>query len=284
MERRNDLVLKIYGISQNPDTKDYIMVLQYTSKGNFDNYKFISKNWYWFERLIVLGNIIKGLKKIHDNKMVHCDFHTGNILILDRAVFYGESKNAVNEVCISDMGLCGEVDNMDKTKIYGVMPYVAPEVLKGEPYTQAADVYSFGMIMYFVATKRQPFANCAHDHVLALKICNGIRPEISEQEAPKCYIDLMKRCWDSNPDNRPSAIEIKELIDLFYSGRNEEIEKQFEEVEKYRKMNLLSIEEDNQSTHPQAYYTSRLLNPFTKELSKYDNNNNNSVEIIDFTK
>ncbi|POG82781.1 kinase-like domain-containing protein, partial [Rhizophagus irregularis DAOM 181602=DAOM 197198] len=80
---------------------------------------------------------------------------------------------------------------------YGVMPFVAPEVLKGKPYTRAADVYSFAMIMYYIATGRQPFANCAHDSVLALNICNGIRPEINELEAPKFYIDLMKNCWNA---------------------------------------------------------------------------------------
>ena len=142
------------------------------------------------------------------------------------------------------------------------------------------------MIMYFVATRRQPFANHAHDESLALKICKGTRPEINEPEAPKCYIDLMKKCLDLNPDNRPTAIEVDELIGLFRKKGNKEIENQFEEAEKYRKANLLSIE-SNESTstiHPQAYYTSRLLNPFTKNLPKYDNIDNNSVEIIDFTK
>jgi serine/threonine protein kinase len=201
--------------------------------------------------------------------MVHRDLHIGNILC-----------SSIYTTYISDMGLCGEVGNIDKTKIYGVMPYVAPEVLKGKPYTQAADIYSFGMIMYFVATKRQPFANCAHDNILALNICNGNRPKINEKEAPKCYIDLMKRCWDSNPNNRPNAVEVSELIRLFWLGKNEEIEKQFKEAEKYRKANLLSVENIQSSAHhPQAYYTSRLLNPFTKNLSKYSN----SVEIIDFT-
>ena len=99
------------------------------------------------------------------------------------------------------MGLCREAGNVDLTKIYGVMPYVAPEVLRGKPYTQAADIYSFGMVMYFVATYRQPFADCAHDQYLALSICNGIRPKITEKYVPKCYIDLMKKCWDPNPDN-----------------------------------------------------------------------------------
>jgi serine/threonine protein kinase len=195
------------------------------------------------------------------------------------------SEDPYSDIYISDMGLCGEVSNIDGTKIYGVMPYVAPEVLKGNPYTQAADIYSFGMIMYFVATGKQPFANCAHDNILALKICNGIRPEINELEAPKCYIDLMKRCWDSNQDNGPNAIEIEELIELFWSDENEEIKKQFEETNKYRKANHLSIKNNQTTTHPQAYYTSRLLNPYTKDLSKYnDDVNNISIEVIDFTK
>ncbi|GBB93891.1 hypothetical protein RclHR1_02250001 [Rhizophagus clarus] len=185
------------------------------------------------------------------------------------------------------MGLCGEVDNIDETKIYGVMPYVAPEVLRGKPYTQAADIYSFGMIMYFVATGKQPFANCAHDNTLAVNICNGIRPEISGKGVPKCYVNLMKKCLDSNPENRPIASKIEELIKSFddsidgFTGKilfNSEFKKQFEEAEEYRKENILSIENDQSTTHPQAYYTSRLLNPFTKDLS-----NISSVEVIDFT-
>ena len=66
------------------------------------------------------------------------------------------------------------------------MPYVAPKVLKLKPYTQAADVYSFGMIMYFVVTGKQPFENHAHNHHLAKDIFNGIKPEINEPIAPRC--------------------------------------------------------------------------------------------------
>src|SRR5688500_1866814 len=115
------------------------------------------------------------------------------------------------------------------------MAYVGHEVLRGKPYTQAADIYSFGMVMYFVATGRQPFADRAHDQDLALSICNGIRPEITEKDAPKCYIDLMKKCWDPNPDNRPNASEIFDSIvslEQYYYSNNvndKEIVKEFEE-------------------------------------------------------
>ena len=87
----------------------------------------------------------------------------------------------------------------------------------------------------------------------------------------------MKKCWDSNPDNRPDAIEVEELICQFVNYEDqEEIKKQVEEADKYRKANLLSIENNQTTTHSEAYYTSRLLNPFTKNL--------HSVEVIDFTK
>ncbi|CAB4410384.1 unnamed protein product [Rhizophagus irregularis] len=278
----NDNILQIYGISQNPDTKGYIMIVEYSNGGKLDDY--ISNhvvNWDWLNRLGALREIISGLKKIHENKMVHRDFHIGNIL----SQFDGYITNTlapISKICISDMGLCGEVSNIDEKNIYGVMPFVAPEVLKSKRYTQAADIYSFGMIMYFIMTSKQPFADCAHDSILAIKICSGTRPDINELEAPKCYIDLMKRCWDSNPDNRPNAIEIEKLIVLYFNDK--EIIKQFEKADEYIKANSSSIKRNQLTTHPQACYTSQLLNPFTKDLSKIDDAYSISVEVSDFTK
>ncbi|GBB87753.1 hypothetical protein RclHR1_14240002 [Rhizophagus clarus] len=277
-----DNILKLYGISQDPDTKDYIMVLEYAEGGNFNNY--LDKNYEkfdWFNGLKVLSDIFNGLSKIHQEYKVHCNFHMGNILFTKM----DDNYNA----CISDMELCKKIDNINETSIYGVMPYVAPEVLKGKPYTQASNIYSFGMIMYVIATGRQPFDDRAHDEILVLNICNGTRPKINEKLVPKCYIDLMKRCWDSIPNNRPNSIEIKEMIKLFYDSLNQkfekkeqqhsEIEEQFKETQKYRKENFSSHTNNKSTIHAQAIYTSRLLNPFAKNFS-----DDNTVEITDLTK
>src|SRR6185369_16779150 len=116
-----------------PHTKDYIMVLDYAKDGNFikwtnENYEYFN----WQDKLSALLNIINGLKEIHQKDIVHRDFHTGNILFLSSIDDFG------NCISISDMGLCGEVGNIDEAKIFGVMPYVAPEVLRRKPYTKAA--------------------------------------------------------------------------------------------------------------------------------------------------
>ncbi|CAB5385422.1 unnamed protein product [Rhizophagus irregularis] len=276
-------ILNIYGISQNPDTKEYIMVLQYAKEGNFN--RWINKNYEYFnwrDKLSALLNIINGLKEIHQKSIVHRDFHTGNILFLSEIYNFG------NCISISDMGLCGEVGNIDENKIYGVMPYVAPEVLRRKPYIQESDIFSFGMVMYFVATGRQPFYNRAHDHLLALDICKGVRPEINEPEAPRCYIDLMEKCWDLNPNNRLNIFKVNELIMSFHKSygmdffvvENEEIGMQFKKAEEYRKANLSFIKNYQIETHPQAIYTSRLLNPFTEDIPEHDDDNSQCLDQV----
>ncbi|CAB5364768.1 unnamed protein product [Rhizophagus irregularis] len=248
-------ILKIYGISQNPITKNYIIVLQYAKYGSINNWMhYFYKDFDCHVKYELLSNIYSGLIKIHENQMVHRDFHIGNILVSNDK-YIGTIPLGIY---ISDMGLCGEVGNKNETKIYGVMPYVAPEVLRGKPYTQAADIYSFGMVMYYIITGRQPFENRTHDSLLALDICNGIRPEVPEIPELKSnrYINLMKKCWDSNPDNRPNvfSISIYCLTD---------------EIEKAEKYLLREYKESSQLTitHSQAIYTSRLLNPYTEGLA-----------------
>src|SRR3954452_4399897 len=153
-------VLKIYGISQNPTTNEYIIVLDYAEGGNLNDW--IDKNnksFTWSNRIRILQNIIDGLKEIHQKQFIHRHLHPRNILL--------KHQHGHNVSYVSDMGLYEEVGNIDHSKIYGIMPYVAPEVLRGKPHTQSADIYSFSMIMYFIATGKQPFSNYAHDQHLA---------------------------------------------------------------------------------------------------------------------
>src|SRR5687768_15258053 len=127
-----------------------------------------------------------------------------------------------------------------KNDIYGVLPFVAPEVLRGKPYTPASDIYSFSMIMWEFTSGIPPFDDEEHDFLLALSICEGERPEIIEN-TQRCYMDLMKSCWDEDPLKRPNASEIKTILQNWYKWirdinhadeESEKIKKEFYEAYK----------------------------------------------------
>src|SRR5205814_1357429 len=114
---------------------------------------------------------------------------------------------------IIDLGLCKPIGKLhDPEKLYGVLPYMAPEVLRGKPYIPASDIYSFSMIMWEFTSGISPCDVKAYDHCpTSLSICKGERPEIIKN-TPKYYIDLMKACWDSEPTKRPTLKFIENTI------------------------------------------------------------------------
>ncbi|RIB17538.1 kinase-like domain-containing protein [Gigaspora rosea] len=179
--------LKIYGLTQNIETNEYIMVFQYANSGNL--YKFLRTNFRdlnWQAKLKLLLDMSEDLYQIHYAGIIHADFHSGNIL-----QHKGISENMKSY--ISDMGLSKNsyVDDSEGC-VYGVMPYVAPEVLLGQGFTVAADIYGFGVIMSEMSTGQRPFDGYQFNEELAVKICIGLRPEFA-QGTPECYIKLAEQ-------------------------------------------------------------------------------------------
>ena len=64
--------------------------------------------------------------------------------------------------------------------VVGVLPYIAPEVLRSDPYTKQSEVYSLSMIMWELTSGKPPFSDYRHDLGLALSVIDGLRPEIIE--------------------------------------------------------------------------------------------------------
>ncbi|RGB26121.1 kinase-like domain-containing protein [Rhizophagus diaphanus] len=117
------------------------------------------------------------------------NLHGGNLLVEDEM-----------NVSISDMGPSYiNFENRNLNQIYGVLPYIAPEILRGEKITIASDIYSFGIIMYTFAAGKRPRYNRAHNISLAKDICDGERLEIPG-DTPDFYANLMLQCWDNDPD------------------------------------------------------------------------------------
>ncbi|RHZ70424.1 hypothetical protein Glove_271g93 [Diversispora epigaea] len=88
---------------------------------------------------------------VNFNDVLNEDFHPGNILL----------SNFNDLMMISDFGLSKLIranpNNLKKKNIFGVLPYIAPEVLNKGEYTKAADVHSFGIIAYEIITGFPPY-------------------------------------------------------------------------------------------------------------------------------
>ena len=181
---------------------------------NGDLLHYLQKNFStlkWKNKLLLLNDIATGLKIIHEAGLVHHDLHTGNVIIGQGGIAY-----------LSDLGLSCPIDEKSSdSDLYGVLAFVAPEVLRGNAYTAASDVYSFGMIMWVLTSGQNPFSDSEYNIYLALDICRGKRPPIVEG-TPDCYKDLMERCWDADQSKRPLASELEWTIRKWYLGEFED--------------------------------------------------------------
>src|SRR6185369_8488797 len=127
----------------------------------------------WVNKLGILYNLSHGLLDIHNARLVHKNLHCGNILR-----HYNGSQSLTY---ITDIGQSRpantkpRIDPKSKKisrQVFGVLPFIAPEVLRGGEYTDASDTYSFGIVMWEIATSRLPFNDRAHDEKLAWDICD----------------------------------------------------------------------------------------------------------------
>ncbi|RHZ88624.1 hypothetical protein Glove_21g179 [Diversispora epigaea] len=291
--------IRIFGITKDPDSNKYMMVLAYMRDGNLREYLKDNFEWiYWNDKLFYLLMLAYNFACFHRLDIIHQNFHPGNIL----------SHDFEECLFISDFGLSKIVgqnlEDSNMRNIFGVLPYIAPEVLCGEEYTKAADVYSFGIIVCEFITGFAPYYDVPHDINLARQICNGLRPKIPFH-TPKLITGIVMRCWDARVPHRPTFEELYEELDKYHIDykennykNNNEITIQIDNSENFPKNETKKrgrlwkwIRGDSASTsttpydyqtHPEAIYTSRILN--YSNLPEPKNDENFEKELGEMTK
>jgi serine/threonine protein kinase len=204
-------VIKCYGITRNPDTLNYALVFELKDcslRHYLDNhYNSLTLK----DKLDIIERICLGLNCIHSFNLIHGDFHSGNILY---------SSKKISNVSIGDFGFCRPASESEEKKICGIVPYIAPEVLRGNEYTQASDIYSLGIIINEIIFGNRPFNSRAYDEFLMIEICRGLRPNIRDK-TPEPLKEIIRKCWDENPKNRPNTDKIYDMLRDFMYTKNE---------------------------------------------------------------
>jgi serine/threonine protein kinase len=150
--------------------------------------------WTDTRKLIILYGIAVCLSVLHEAKLGHYDLRPANVLL--------------NDACEPVLARLGFDQLIGMTLRGGSRAprdpsFCAPEVAWGEEYDLAADVYSFGMLMYTVLTAQLPFAGVRPSRKVIQMVAVGSHPEIPPGVSPQ-YRELIQACWRPGPSDRPT--------------------------------------------------------------------------------
>eukprot|EP01129_Flabellula_baltica_P009937 TRINITY_DN4143_c0_g1_i3.p1 TRINITY_DN4143_c0_g1~~TRINITY_DN4143_c0_g1_i3.p1 ORF type:complete len:1112 (+),score=207.23 TRINITY_DN4143_c0_g1_i3:89-3424(+) len=156
-------------------------------------------------RLSIAIQCAKCVRFFHECGMVHRDLKSLNILV---------SSNFQFKLC--DFGLSSSMrEDQNMTANIGTVSWLAPEIFQNKSYNQKVDVYSFGVILWEILTRKEPFEGYS-PIVIPMMVIKGDRPKI-----PRCedsYKSLIQKCWQKKISKRPGFSTIVNALQEIYNG------------------------------------------------------------------
>ncbi|XP_022196035.1 mitogen-activated protein kinase kinase kinase 7 [Nilaparvata lugens] len=193
----------------------------------------------------------KGVAYLHSMKpkpVIHRDLKPPNLLLV--------SGGTVLKIC--DFGTaCDKTTCMTNNK--GSAAWMAPEVFETTKYTEKCDVFSWGIILWEVLSRRKPFDDLHATFSILWAKHTGKRPPLIEG-CPKPIEKLYTSCWDGTAANRPSmetVVRIMTQLFSFFSGHDQIID-EFEDDDQVSDQEVHSSADDTDATSKEldAYYDS----------------------------
>ena len=86
----------------------------------------------------------------------------------------------------------------------GTPMWMAPEIIQGKQYTQKADVYAFGIILWEILTRLEPYEDKEPMQIVLEVVNNNLRPYTPPELLASPLVPLMRECWSELPGGRPS--------------------------------------------------------------------------------
>ncbi|XP_011101390.1 serine/threonine-protein kinase EDR1-like [Sesamum indicum] len=154
----------------------------------------LKKKLSWQRRIKMLCDICRGLLSIHRMNIVHRDLKSANCLV---------NKHWTVKIC--DFGLSRILTTRPRffSSSARTPEWMAPELIRNEPFTEKCDIFSLGVIMWELCTLNRPWDGIPSVQVVYAVGNDGQRLEIPEGPLGKLIAD----CW-AEPDERPNCQEV----------------------------------------------------------------------------
>jgi len=156
------------------------------------------------QMLIEMRQIAGAMDHLHSKKILHRDLKSANVLVAEDG-----------RLVVADFGLvryCQSDAQANMTAETGSYRWMAPEVIRHEPYGTGCDVYSFGVLCWEMLSYSIPFPHHTPVEVALSVATKGMRPEMPAH-APSVLVDLIAQCWQQEALLRPSFAKVCSRID-----------------------------------------------------------------------
>ncbi|KAL6063116.1 Tyrosine-protein kinase receptor [Balamuthia mandrillaris] len=147
--------------------------------------------------LRIAKGIAAGMQHLHAEQIVHCDLSARNILLTETL-----------EAKVADFGmsrvLSADEEQHKTLSNVGPVRWMAPESIKDRVYSEKTDVWSFGVVLWEIASfGEMPYKQLTPMQVSVQVVTEDLRLEPPEG-APEVFGELMMECFEKRQDDRPS--------------------------------------------------------------------------------
>lgn len=144
----------------------------------------------------ILKQILSGLSYLHSRNRIHRDIKSENILL-----------DLNGNVKLADLGLCADVDRKRRS-VAGTRYWMAPEMIRHLPYGCKVDIWSTGATLMEMAEKNPPYYSYKLPKANFLTATQGAPPLKKPKKWSPEFRDLLSRCFEMDPTERPSADDL----------------------------------------------------------------------------
>jgi hypothetical protein len=209
-------IVKLFGICL--EEQNHAMVMEYMPNGNLYNFlRDPAKSDQWAIRYRIATEITSGLVFMHSRNVIHGDLKSLNILL-------DETHHA--KICdfgIAKIKKSSEKDAANSTEIGassgGSVAWMAPELFsENNQNTYKSDVYSYGVILWEIATGKQPFEKLNVYRITYLQGGKDYNRETDNPipKEPPSMAKLIKWCWNKDPKDRPDMSQAVPVLQEEY--------------------------------------------------------------------
>lgn len=196
-------IVKLYGSCDNP----VCLVMEYAECGSLYNLLHSADPQPHYTASHAMSwclQCAQGVAYLHAMKpkaLIHRDLKPPNLLLV--------ARGTVLKIC--DFGTACDIQTY-MTNNKGSAAWMAPEVFEGSNYSEKCDVFSWGIILWEVITRKKPFDEIGGSAFCIMwAVHRGTRPPLIK-DLPEPIETLMTRCWDKEPSQRPSMSEVKNTM------------------------------------------------------------------------